>query len=101
MGGDSEFSIRESCPGPLVFELAVAYNGHMTAVEIIEEIKRLSREEQNQVIDFVRKAGEIRRLTPDELGALAKEMAEAKDSAEADRLQAEIVRGFYGSPADA
>jgi len=73
----------------------------MTAVEIIEEIKRLPREEQNQVMDFVRKAGENRRLTPDELGELAKEMAATKDSAEADRLQAEIVRGFYGRPADA
>jgi len=49
----------------------------------------------------VRKAGEVRPLTPDELGELAKEMAEAKDPAEADRLQAEIVRGFYGGPADA
>lgn len=73
----------------------------MTAGEIIEEIKRLPRDEQNQVMDFVRKAGEKRRLTPDELGELAKEMAETKDSAEADRLQAEIVRGFYGRPADA
>lgn len=88
-------------PCQLVFERVVAYNTPMTAVEIIEEIKRLPREEQNQVMDFVRKAGENRRLTPDELGELAKEMAATKDSAEADRLQAEIVRGFYGRPADA
>jgi hypothetical protein len=73
----------------------------MTAVEIIDEIKRLPRAEQNRVIDFVRKAGEVRPLTPDELGELAKKMAEAKDPAEADRLQAEIVRGFYGGQADA
>ena len=72
----------------------------MTAVEIIDEIKRLPRAEQNRVIDFVRKAGEVRRLAPEELGELAKEMAEAKDPAEADRLQAEIVRGFYGGQAD-
>jgi len=73
----------------------------MTAVEIIDEIRRLPRSEQNRVIDFVLKAGEIRPLTPDELGELAKEMVEAKDHAEADRLQAEIVRGFYGRQVDA
>jgi hypothetical protein len=73
----------------------------MTAVEIIEEIKRLPRAEQNHVIDFVRKAVDARPLTPEELGELAKEMAEAKDPAEVERLQAEIVRGFYGGQADA
>jgi hypothetical protein len=73
----------------------------MTAVEIIEEIKRLPRAEQDQVIDFVRKAGEVHPLTPDELGELAKKMIEAQDPAESDRLQAEIVRGFYGGQADA
>jgi hypothetical protein len=73
----------------------------MTAVEIIAEIKRLPRAEQNRVIDFVRNAIDGRPLTPDELGGLAKEMIEAKDAAEADRLQAEIVRGFYGRSADA
>lgn len=73
----------------------------MTSVEIIEEIKRLPPSEQNRVIDFVRKAGEVRRLTPEELGELAKEMVEAKDPAEAGHLQAEIVRGFYGGQADA
>jgi hypothetical protein len=82
-------------------ERAVAYIYSMTVAEIIEEIKRLPRAEQNRVIDSVRKAGAVRPLTPDELGDLAKEMVEAKDPAEADRLQAEIVRGFYGGPADA
>ncbi len=73
----------------------------MTAVEIIAEIKRLPRAEQSRVIDFVRNGVDVRPLTPDELGGLAKEMIEAKAPAEADRLQAEIVRGFYGRPADA
>ena len=77
------------------------YTSNMTAVEIIDEIKRLPRAEQNRVIDFVRKAGEVRRLAPEELGELAKEMAGAKDPGEADRLQAEIVRGFYGGQANA
>jgi hypothetical protein len=71
----------------------------MTSVEIIEEIKCLLRAEQNRVIDFVRSAGEASRLTPDELGELARKMVEAKDSGEADRLQTEIVRGFYGGQA--
>jgi hypothetical protein len=73
----------------------------MTAVEIIEEIKRLPREEQSRVIEFARRAGEGRLLTPEELGELAKRMVETKDSAEADRLQEQIERGFYGSQAHA
>ena len=68
----------------------------MTAAEIIEEIKRLPRDERSRVIAFARHAGESRQLSPDELGELAKRMVEAKDPAEADRLQAEIERGFYG-----
>lgn len=68
----------------------------MTAVEIIEEIKRLPREEQSRVIEFARQIGEERQLGPEELGQLAKRMVEAKDPAEADRLQEDIVRGFYG-----
>ena len=73
----------------------------MTAVEIIEEIKRLPKSEQSRVIEFARNAGVNRKLTPDELGALAKQMIEAKDPSEADRLRAEIVRGFYGDEPDA
>ena len=68
----------------------------MTAVEIIEEIKRLPRDEQSRVIEFARHAGENRQLSPEELGQLAQQMVEAKDPGEADRLQADIVRGFYG-----
>ena len=92
---------RRVSPPRLALERAVVYTSNMTAVEIIDEIKRLPRAEQNRVIDFVRKAGEVRRLAPEELGELAKEMAESKDPAEAGRLQAEIVRGFYGGQADA
>jgi hypothetical protein len=68
----------------------------MTAMEIIEEIKRLPRQEQTQVIEFARQVGEARRLSPEELGELARRMVEAEDPAEADRLQEEVVRGFYG-----
>ena len=73
----------------------------MTAVEIIEEIRRLPREEQNRVIEFARLAGENPQLSPEELGRLAQRMVEAKDPAEADRLQEEIVRGFYGGQSHA
>ena len=69
----------------------------MTAVEIIQEIKRLPPDEQHRVIEFARHAGENRPFKPEELGSLAKQMVEAKDPAEADRLQEEITRGFYGS----
>jgi len=73
----------------------------MTAVEIIEEIRRLPKEEQSRVIEFARQVGENRQLTPEELGQLAKRMVEAQDPAEADRLQAEIERGFYGKQSHA
>ena len=64
----------------------------MTAVDIIEEIKRLPVEERSKVIEFARKTA----LTPDELGQLAKRMVEAGSPAEADKLKEEIVQGFYG-----
>jgi hypothetical protein len=39
---------------------------------------------------------EARPLSPHELGELAQRMVEAKTPAEGDRLQQELVRGFYG-----
>lgn len=65
----------------------------VTAVEIIEEIKRLPHDDQAKVIDFARR---MRQLSPEQLGQLAKKMVETKDDAEADRLNKEIIRGFYG-----
>ena len=73
----------------------------MTAVEIIEEIKRLPKADKNRVIEFARNADENRQLSPDELGKLAKQMVEAEDPAEADRLKEEIIRGFYGGQSHA
>ena len=69
----------------------------MTAVEIIKEIERLPPDEQARVIEFARHAGRTRQLSPEQLGRLARQMVEANDPAEVDRLQAEIVRGFYGN----
>ena len=75
----------------------------MTAAAVIEEIKHLPRAEQSRVIQFAfelareqQLPGPNHQLTPEELGMLAKRMVEAKDPAEADRLQEELVRGFYG-----
>ncbi len=68
----------------------------MTATAVIEEIEQLPPEEQSRVIQFVNELARKRQLTGKELGELARRMVETKDSAEADRLQEEIVRGFYG-----
>jgi len=76
----------------------------MTAAAVIEEIKHLPRAEQTRVIQFAIELARQRQssskeehlLNPGELGELAKRMVETKDPAEAERLQDEIVRGFYG-----
>ena len=73
----------------------------MTTTEIIEEIKHLPRSEQIKVAEFARQVTENCPLSPEELGALAKRMVAAKDVEEADRLQEEIVRGFYGGESNA
>ena len=69
----------------------------MTAVEIIREIESLSPEEKAKVLGFLMQSqGKGRTLSPDELVALADKMVAAADSDTADRLEAEILRGFYG-----
>jgi hypothetical protein len=40
--------------------------------------------------------GKANRLSPEELGLLAKKLAAAKDPAEAARLRERLTRGFYG-----
>lgn len=69
----------------------------MTTTAVIEEIEHMAPEEQSRVIQFVNELARKRQLTGEELGGLARRMVAAKDPAEADRLQEEIVRGFYGS----
>ena len=68
----------------------------MSANQVIEDIKHLPRAEQSRVIQFAYELARERQLSGDKLGALARRMVGAKDPAEADRLQEEIVRGFYG-----
>lgn len=73
----------------------------MTAIEVMQEIRRLPRAEQLKVADFARQVVENRWLSPEELGELAERMVKADDPAEADRLQREIVGGFYGGESHA
>lgn len=40
--------------------------------------------------------GQGHRLSPEELGVVAKQLAKAKDPAEAARLRERLTRGFYG-----
>ena len=69
----------------------------MTSSEIIEEIERLPSNEKAQVLNaLLRSQTEKGMLSPDELVALADQMVAAKDPEEADRLQKQIVVGFYG-----
>jgi hypothetical protein len=68
----------------------------MTGAEVIQEIKRMPREERQKVIDYARYA-EKEQLSPEELGELTRQMVESTDSAEAERLKNEIIRGFYGT----
>jgi hypothetical protein len=68
----------------------------MSAVDIIEQIRRLPEDEQEKVKRFVRENLEPGQLSAEELAELSRRMVEAKDPAEAERLKQEIIRGFYG-----
>ena len=69
----------------------------MTATQIIEEIKRLPSEQKAEVLSALLRSQENQRmLSPDGLVALADRMVATKDPEEADRLEKEIIAGFYG-----
>jgi len=69
----------------------------VTATDIIEEIKRLPSKERAEVlIALLRSQTTKRQLSADELVALADQMVAAKDPEEADRLEKQILAGFYG-----
>jgi hypothetical protein len=68
----------------------------MTATKIIEAIKNLSAEDQAEVIRFAYKLDAERKLTGDELSALALRMTRCTDASEAAMVREAIVRGFYG-----
>lgn len=69
----------------------------VTAGEIIQEIERLPSNEKAEVLSvLLRSQPKNSRLPPDELITLADQMVAAQDPAEADRLEAKILSGFYG-----
>ncbi len=69
----------------------------MTTSQIIEEIKRLPSNEKAEVLTaLLRSQKPNGKLSPKELVALADRMVTARDPAEADRLEKEILAGFYG-----
>ena len=68
----------------------------MTATEIIREIDGLPLAERMQVVRYAQQLETGEQLSGTELGALAQRMVDAKDPAEAARLKAQIVKGFYG-----
>ena len=69
----------------------------MTASQIIEEIKRLPWREKAEVLSaLLRSQARKRKLSPEELVALADQMVGTNDPEQADRLEKEILAGFYG-----
>lgn len=69
----------------------------MSALEIIEQIQRLPEAEQEKVKRFARLNLEPGQLSGEQIGALARRMIETDDPKEADRLEQDIIRGFYGN----
>ena len=68
----------------------------MTASQIIDEIKRLTPEEQAGIVRFVYQLDAERKLSGPELSTLAERLVNAKDATEASVVRETIVRGFYG-----
>lgn len=68
----------------------------MTATEIIEEIKHLQADARAEVESFIRIDDSVLRLSPAELGNLAKSLSESKNSTEASQFEEGIIDGFYG-----
>ena len=69
----------------------------MTATQIIEEIRRLDPNEKAEVLTALLRSQKTKRqLSGDELVALADQMIATKDPEVADRLEKEILAGFYG-----
>jgi hypothetical protein len=69
----------------------------MTAVKIIDEIKRLSPEEQAAAVRVVYQLDAERKRSGPELSALAEQFVNSQEPVEASRVSETIVRGFYGA----
>ncbi len=68
----------------------------VNASEIIAEIASLPPRQQREVIRFTRKLDEQDMLSPAELGALAKRLADCADGKKAAGLRQKLMNGFYG-----
>ena len=68
----------------------------MTANEIIHEIDCLPPAELAKVMRHTKKLEEVRRLSPEEIGALVDQFVEANDPTEVEQLRETITHGFYG-----
>jgi NADH:ubiquinone oxidoreductase subunit E len=69
----------------------------VTASQIIEEIKRLPSKQKAEVLSTLLRSQKNKgMLSPAELVTLADRMVATKDPKEADRLEKEILVGFYG-----
>lgn len=67
----------------------------MTSLEMIEEIKRMPREERLKVIEYARYA-EKEQLSPEELESILQKMVDSTDS-DKSKPKSEFMRGFYGN----
>jgi hypothetical protein len=68
----------------------------MTAAQIMHEIDCLPPAEQEKVVNYAKKLPARKPLSGAELTALAQQMVDAADPATAQRLKADLVKGFYG-----
>lgn len=68
----------------------------MTATQIMHEIECLPPAEQEKVVRFARQLPAKKPLSGDELTAMAQRMVDAPDAATAQRLKADLIKGFYG-----
>lgn len=68
----------------------------MTATQLIHEIDCLPPAELAKVVRHAKELDKHRPLSGAELSEIAQRMVDASDPAEADRLQEELIRGFYG-----
>ena len=69
----------------------------MGVADIVREIEQLPSEQKAEVLRaLLRSRPGKAKLSAEELVALAEQMVAAEDPTEADRLEAEILGGFYG-----
>ncbi len=68
----------------------------MTATEIIHEMECLPPAELAEVVRYAKELDKHRPMSGAELTEIAHRMVNTSDPAEADRLQEELVKGFYG-----